>query len=98
MNGYPIPSLNTVTHDLENHHTSHGRHNRLIVFATVGGVTKITIREDIAGLPNATLADLRRAAAGPQRLHPRGTRLAWEATTEHQASRWHEFRVTGGGR
>lgn len=61
--------------------TGHGRHNRLLVFLDRDGQT-VTIREDLSGLPLSTPEDRRKVTRGWQRMHPRGSRLVFVATSD----------------
>ena len=68
--------IHVLVRDQESEITSHGKHNRLLVFRPVDAPYTISIREDILhGLPMSTEEDRQRVARGYQRLHPKGTSL-----------------------
>jgi hypothetical protein len=77
--------LNHFVKDEDSDVTSHGKHNRLVVFYDKAWA-KVEVREDDISLPAASLEDAKRAAMGPRRVHPRGTFLRYVRATVWESS------------
>lgn len=71
--------LNVYVLDVDSEVTGYGRHNRLVVFGSLPGEpARITIREDVRGLPMSTDQDRRKVANHPgHRLHGNRARLTY---------------------
>ena len=69
--------LNVYVLDKDSPITGYGAHNRLLVFQDARQSARVTIREDIRGLPLSTEAQRQKVAAGYQRMHARGERLTF---------------------
>lgn len=90
--------INICVLDKDSSITSRGKHNRLLVFYDRSAGT-IEIREDDIGLPTATEEDRQRVACRSyQRMHPKGSRLAFLRSEQSPTGKsvWHYYRIDGG--
>ena len=99
FHGVPY-QLNVEILDVDSEVTCYGKHNRLLVFGD--GPLRVTIREDIRGLPMSTEADRQTMAKHPaHRMHGRDETLEHVASVEYTSplgrSIEHTYRVTWKG-
>lgn len=87
--------INICVLDVDSEITSHGKHNRLLVFLDRASY-QIEIREDDRGLPASTEDDRRKVANHwHHRMHPKNTRLTYlrSEQSDSQKSIWHYYAI-----
>lgn len=92
--------INVCVLDADSDITSHGKHNRLLVFMDRQS-GQIEIREDDIGLPWSTEKDRRRVACSTyQRMHPKNTRLIYQKSEQSPNGKnvWHFYEIDNGRR
>lgn len=92
--------INVCVLDVDSGITSHGKHNRLLVFMDRQS-GQIEIREDDIGLPWSTEKDRRRVACRTyQRMHPKNTRLNYQKSEQSPNGKnvWHFYEIDNGRR
>lgn len=85
--------LNCYVRDTDSHHTSYGKHNRLVPFYSRKD-NELMVREDLHGLDRASIEDCLTVAANPAcRSYPSRKRLVHKETIESSNCAWFVFEV-----